>query len=384
MTGLTGEELVNLMERVFGRRPEDHQLAILADLPDSSTPDNPAWHARREMAADWARLLRARAVDLGLDAVHLILYRNVGTNNGDLPAACVLHDTGPLPATADDMSGHELPFDTVLATHQILVAPTHFSATAPLKMAARAHRYRAATMPGFTPEMIPALRLDYGRIAARVRALKRLLDEAMRADFVFETPAAPARLTLDLRHRLAHESSGLLREPGMAGNLPSGEAYIVPYEGEIAGDPTGSAGELPVQFGNEIVVYEVLNNVAVRVLTQGPAAALEAEKLAAEPAYGNIAELGLGVLGELGVKPAGELLLDEKLGLHIAFGRSDHFGGQVGPARFSRPDRVVHIDWVYTESIQPMIRVAEVTLAMPSGDPVLLMRDGRYVVRFED
>jgi phosphoribosylaminoimidazole-succinocarboxamide synthase len=33
----------------------------------------------------------------------------------------------------------------------------------------------------------------------------------------------------------------------------------------------------------------------------------------------------------------------EKLGLHIAFGRSDHFGGQVGAAKFSKPEEVVHV-----------------------------------------
>ena len=39
---------------------------------------------------------------------------------------------------------------------------------------------------------------------------------------------------------------GLLLEPGTAGNLPSGETYIVPYEGEIDGDPTASRGQMPV------------------------------------------------------------------------------------------------------------------------------------------
>ena len=55
-------------------------------------------------------------------------------------------------------------------------------------------------------------------------------------------------------------------------------------------------------------------------------------------------ELGLGVLAAFGVKPIGKVLLDEKLGLHIAFGRSEHFGGRVGPGNFSSPDAVIHID----------------------------------------
>ncbi|NCQ36008.1 hypothetical protein GW813_13240, partial [bacterium] len=38
--------------------------------------------------------------------------------------------------------------------------------------------FRAATMPGFLPSMVPALRLDYGEINRRVSLLKKLLDTA--------------------------------------------------------------------------------------------------------------------------------------------------------------------------------------------------------------
>jgi len=41
----------------------------------------------------------------------------------------------------------------------------------------------------------------------------------------------------DLRFRTGHASGGLMREEGIVGNLPSGEAYIVPYEGEKANEP---------------------------------------------------------------------------------------------------------------------------------------------------
>jgi hypothetical protein len=75
----------------------------------------------------------------------------------------------------------------------------------------------------------------------------------------------------------------------------------------------------------------------------------------------------------------GELLLDEKLGLHLAFGRSDHFGGSVGPGQFSAPERVVHIDRVYIPEVQPAIRVVAVDLEGVDGTREPLMRDGRYV-----
>jgi len=190
-------------------------------------------------------------------------------------------------------------------------------------------------------------------------------------------------LVLDLRHRTAHASGGLLPTPGTAGNLPSGEAYIVPYEGEIEGDPTATSGRLPIQFGDEVVVFRIEDNKAVEVLTAGPASEDALAALVAEPASGNVAELGLGVLSDFGIEPIGEVLLDEKLGLHIAFGRSEHFGGQVGPQQFSRPEAVIHQDHVYLPELQPRVVPTLVTLSFDDGSEYVLMRDGRYVVDFD-
>lgn len=378
---LSGEELTALIRRVFRPAPHERGLAILVDLPDSEVPDTPAWRQRREIAASWAEELAARQAKTGLDA-RLVLYRNVRTNNGELPATAWLHAGGSLPATADELDpATAVPFPEIYAHHPILIALTRFSATAPLKVAARSYPIRAATMPGFTPAMIPALRLDWEEINRRVEILADLLTRAEAAEIDFRHPGGTSRLTLDLRHRHAHASGGLLPIPGVAGNLPSGEAYIVPYEGERQGDPSRSQGNLPVQFGpGEVVLYRIENNRAVEVVSTGERSRQEAAAIAAEPAYANLAELGLGVLAELGIKPIGELLLDEKLGLHIAFGRSDHFGGQVGPAHFSSPETVVHIDRVYIPETQPDVRLERVDLFMPKGKVVPLMRDQQYVL----
>ncbi|MBW2278069.1 MAG: hypothetical protein JRF63_11280, partial [Deltaproteobacteria bacterium] len=260
---------------------------------------------------------------------------------------------------------------------------TEFSATAPLKIAAPEFGFRAATMPGFARSMIPALRLDYELIGKRVDKFKDMLDHAERCELVFDAAGSKHELVLDLRHRSAHASGGVFPVGGEAGNLPSGESYIVPYEGERDGDPTQSAGEIPVQFESDIVVYRVEGNRAVAVLSDNATSKAEAERLAAEPAYGNMAELGLGVLGDFGLEPTCEVLLDEKLGLHIAFGRSEHFGGQVGPDAFSTPDKVVHIDRIYISKIQPDVTVIKAVIEMDDGSTIELMKDGKYVVAFD-
>lgn len=379
---MTGEELVAMVQRVFLPRPGERRLAILVDLPDAKVGDDSAWRARRDIALDWSTELGARAAELGLET-DLVLYRNTHTNNGDLPDQAWIHAGGPLPSAVEELDvAASVPMAEIYADHPILLAPTKFSATAPLKMAAKRFPIRAATMPGFGPEMIPSLRLDYGEINRRVNILKKWLDLAVGADFRFRHGGGECSLHLDLRHRGAHASGGLLPDPGVAGNLPSGEAYIVPYEGERAEDPSQSAGELPVQFGPEVVRYRIEGNKAVAVLSRGPESEREAALLAGEPAYGNLAELGLGVLAHFGVKPIGVVLLDEKLGLHIAFGRSEHFGGQVGPSAFSSPEAVVHIDRVYVPEVMPDVRVLSMDLVLEDGSKVAILRDTAYVLDF--
>jgi len=380
---LSAEELTNLVKRVFEPREEDRSLAVIVDLPDDEVPDNPRWRIRRALAADWVRELTAARADHGLD-VALFLYRNVHSNNADLPATAWRWTGDTIPDHSDLMAGHvEQPMDAILGDHRLVIAPTEFSTTAPLKMMAPRLGFRAATMPGFSPEMVPALRIDYTEVNRRVEYLKQLLDDSVAADFFFSVDGSTDYgLHLDLRHRKAHASGGLLRQPGTAGNLPSGEAYIVPYEGEIAGDPTSSSGLLPVQFGMEVVVFEIDDNRARRIVSTGPESEAEAVRLTAEPARGNLAELGLGVLADFGITPIGEVLLDEKLGLHLAFGRSEHFGGQVGPDSFTKPEAVMHQDHVYLPELQPRVTAARVVLTSADGESFDLIRDGDYAISF--
>ena len=376
---LTPDELGRLVRRVFQPQEADHGLAIIVDLPDDRLPDNPDWKERRSLAAQWHQALQEERSALGLDRVTLAWYPNAGGNNADLPEICYVEDGASVPAHARELAGREgTSFSELFARHSLVLAPTELSATAPLKVAARAGGFRAATMPGFLASMIPALRLDYQEINRRVNLLKELLDRAESARLHFTAGQERHDLVLDLRHRWGHASGGLFPVNGVAGNLPSGEAYIVPYEGENADDPSGSEGHLPVQIGQEVVLYEIRNNRAVTVLSQGPESRIEQERITGEPAYANLAELGLGVLGDFGLKPVGSILLDEKLGLHIAFGRSDHFGGTVGPGDFSGPDAVIHLDRVYIRETQPLVEVEEVRLLGPELDRIII-RKGIFV-----
>lgn len=379
---LNNSELKSLIRSVFSLRPQDGRLGILVDFPDEKVPDNEDWRARRSIARDWCNVLQSELGDLYFKSVQLLCYPNVHSNNADLPEKVYPCIHFELDWDADTLIKNvdEKDMQSVLSQTPILMAPTEFSATAPLKLMSKKLGCRAATMPGFSRVMIPALRLDYEEINRRVNLVKNELDQAVSMDIQFIVDDSEQLDThFDLRYRPAHASGGRFPDPGFAGNLPSGECYIVPYEGE-KGEPSQSRGIMPVQFGDEVVKYRIENNRAQEILSDGSESDLERKRINDEPAYSNIAELGFGVLKDFGLTPIGEILLDEKLGLHIAFGRSDHFGGAVGVKDFTSPENVVHIDRIYIPETQPRIKVPHVKISFEDNSSSTLMENGKYTI----
>ncbi len=368
---LTKDELLNLIVKVFPNFDKGDKLAFLVDIPRKAEDDSKKWKERREIAKNWTDILKEGKDVIGLGDVSLFGYEAVSANNADLPDYAFKIDKDKIPDISSKLRNFErVDFKDLFKDYKIFIAMTQLSATAPLKNSAKVHGFRAATMPGFSSEMIPALKIDYEMVAKKVRYVKEKLDDAESAEVIFSVKGEEYRILFDLRYRKAHESSGRFPQKGTAGNLPSGEAYIVPYEGEYGESRT--EGIIPVQIGKDIVFYKVKNNRALEVFGEGENVEIEREHLKREPAYGNIAELGFGVLYEFGLKPIGEILLDEKLGFHIAFGRSDHFGGQVGPKDFSSPEEVIHLDRIYIKEIQPDVLVKSLTLKFKDSEKILI------------
>jgi len=378
MKNLAFAQCYLLLQSVFKLGKEEKGLTIFTDLPTEEVQDNALWQDRRRIAAEWFLALQTNIKALPFASVSFCVYENVGSNNNDLPDRVVLIDrcTKDVPT----VDSQPVSLSKILAESSVVLSVTEFSATAPLKVLARDMKFRGATLPGFTREMLPALNLDYERVHARVMVLKERLDRAQGASVRFRVGPKTHTLTIDLRYRNGHASGGLMPEPGMVANLPSGEAYIVPYEGEIAGEKSLTSGVLPVQFGDEVVLFSVKENRAVNIMSIGPESEKQRRKLLEEPAYGNLAELGLGVLTEFGIKAIGSTLIDEKLGFHLAFGRSDHFGGVTGPNKFLDPRNVVHADWVYVPTVQPQVIAEEVVLEFGEDTRETVVRAGRLLV----
>jgi len=381
MEKLSANELVNLIKSVFPHHSQDHAIGILVDIPRNPKDDHSNWKLRRSLAEEWYRLLKDHLVSLKVQKIMLIAYPDVGSNNADLPTYGTLIKKR-LPVTADELNlyGNKISFEDIFKEAQIFLAPTQYSTTAPLKNAAKEFGFRAATMPGFSPEMIPALRIDYTEVNRRVLLIKEKLDRAEAAEVEFSVDGLDSfRMFFDLRFRKAHASTGRFPDKGQAGNLPSGEAYIVPYEGELQ-EKSKTEGMLPVQINDDVVLFRIKENRAVSARGEGQSAQVEAEHLRREPAYGNMAELGFGVLEDFGIQPIGKLLLDEKLGFHVAFGRSEHFGGIVGPNDFSTPGEVTHLDRIYIPSTQPRIAVRSIVLVYPKNQSETIIENSKYLI----
>jgi hypothetical protein len=382
MEKLSIEELVNLIQSVFPRIRGDRKLGILIDIPQNSRKDNPDWKLRRTMAHEWYKELKYKVSALELEKIALIAYPDVESNNADLPQEAYLIEGIP-PSIAHQLEDEDIDepvmFSYIFREFQLFLAPTEYSTTAPLKNAAKQYGFRAATMPGFSPQMIPALRIDYNEVSRRVSVIKEKVDLAERAEVIFQLDNNKEyNMFFDLRHRKGHLSSGRFPDKGTAGNLPSGETYIVPYEGE--NEKSKTRGILPVQIGNDVVLFTIEENRAISVDGEGENVEIERDHLQREPAYGNMAELGFGVLADFGLTPINQVLLDEKLGFHIAFGRSDHFGGIIGPKDFSSPQEVIHLDRIYIPATQPRISVKSILFGYPDNQTEIIMENNKYLV----
>ena len=321
------------------------------------------------MAAAWREGFLPLGAKIGFETMPLVSFPTTGRSGADFPFE-------------GEAAERTIPMAAVLDGASLLLALTEFSMTAALcdvsKRRPGADVFRAASMPGVQKWMEQtSLAADYREVARRCRVLKEAFLRADRAEVLFSTGH---RCLFDLRHRVAEADDGYLHRDKHDDlpviNLPSGETFEVPYEGELPGDPSRTRGELPVHEDGQTVVFRVEANRIVEVIGGGAVAERYRTFFRADPMRGNVAEIAFGCNDD--AKVTGNVLEDEKAGFHWAFGRSDHLGGKVGLAEFRSPSNVVHHDVVYASGSP--ISVASAELVESSGRRVAVIRDGAYVL----
>jgi hypothetical protein len=275
-------DLEKLLIDVFAPQSREKVL-VMSDLPHGEWTDNGKWAARREMAIEWHSAFQQLGTRLGFGVFPLLTYPATGAHNASLPEE-------------GEMEGQRVRLENILSDTNIVVALTEYSASAPLiGFSQKLPNLRAASMPGVMKSMEQtALAADYSEVARKSHILAARLDQAVGAKVKFSTGH---QLYFDLRNRKAEADDGQLHadKKGMRLiNLPSGEAFIAPYEGELEGQPSRTKGMIPVMVDDELVLFRVQENRIVEVIGSGPQAAQKRDYFAVDPARRNIAELGLG------------------------------------------------------------------------------------------
>jgi len=249
--------------------------------------------------------LHRAACDLGLDV--LLVEMLPRKSNGEEPPA----EVAELMTRAD-----------------IVLCPTSKSLThTDSRRAASLAGARIATLPGVTEAiMVRCMNANYGEIAARTYRLCALLEKT---SVVRVTAPAGTDITMPIKGRQAHASSGLFRKKGEWGNLPTGEAYLAPLEGLSNGVVVVDGSMAGVGMLSQPLRIAVDSGYATEI-SGGP----EAQKLIAllEP-HGKdartVAEFGIGTNDKAIL--TGIILEDEKVmgTIHIAFGDNKSMGGTV-------------------------------------------------------
>ncbi len=209
---------------------------------------------------------------------------------------------------------------------------------------------RVGTMPGITEDiMVRTMSADYNRISKLTVKISEILSKAKLAHL---TTALGTDLTIPIENITAISSTGLVKEPGKFGNLPSGESYLMPEEGKAEGlyYIDGSLAGIGL-IEEEPIKITVENGMAVKI--EG---GKEAKQFAAmvdrvgEKAC-NLAELGIGTNYMAQIN--GTVLEDEKvLGtIHLALGNNVSMGGSVNIG--------FHVDGIITK---PTLKIDDFVL----------------------
>jgi len=232
--------------------------------------------------------------------------------------------------TPRQSNGAEPPAEVAALMTQVdvVLCPTSKSLThTDSRRAASAKGVRVATLPGVTEEvMVRCMNADYTEIAARTF---RICDLMRQTKVVRVTAPAGTDVTLPIEGREAHASSGLFREKGLWGNLPTGEAYLAPLEGLSNGIVVVDGSMASVGMVDQPIRIVVKDGYATDI-TGGASARRLVELL--EP-HGKdartVAEFGVGTNDRAIL--TGVILEDEKVmgTIHIAFGDNKSMGGSV-------------------------------------------------------
>lgn len=232
--------------------------------------------------------------------------------------------------TPRQTNGEEPPNEVaeLMQKMDLVLCPTSKSLThTNAKRSAATKGVRVCTLPGVTEDMmVRCMNVDYFKIAELTNRLAAMMDQT---SVIRVTAPAGTDITMPVKGRKTIASHGLFREKGRGGNLPTGEAFLAPLEGQSQGMVVVDGSMTGVGVVRQPIRIEVKNGFARRIDGGEEAKKLEGLLAIHGKLSRNVAEFGIGTNDR--AKITGVILEDEKvLGtIHIAFGDNVTMGGTV-------------------------------------------------------
>lgn len=304
----------NILTRSLGLR-RDQNLLVFADANSLEIVEVMA-RAARELGVTTSTLFVPRVLQAEVDAGERL----------PLPIEAAIHEADAILNCLSDR-------------------PEHLSYRTHVRQASWSRRTKLAHAPGMTLDILSMADTDYDAISARAHLLAAVLILGKRMDLVtVDGRGQEYRLTVNLGGWDCPPgiSDGVIPD-GAWGDLPPGEVYLVPQDGNGQIVINGSLPGKVLGPGEELLLTFRDGRLATMQPETGPATRhLRATQIAYAERRGdnnwpNLAEIGFGL------NPAvhdltGIALVDEKRShtIHVGLGHSIGLGGEV--------ESVIHCD----------------------------------------
>jgi len=229
-----------------------------------------------------------------------------------------------------EINGQEPPeqIADLMKSVDVVICPTEKSLThTNARREASALGVRVATMPGISIEtMVRCLNANADKIIELTRTIAKKLSAT---SVIHVTSEAGTDISMPMKGRKILESTGVLRNKGESGNLPSGEVYLAPWEDKSNGVVIVDGSMAGIGMVENAIRIEVINGYAEKITGGEEAKLLTAMLDKAGREARAVAEFGFGT--NYKAQLCGEILEDEKVfgTIHIAFGNNVSMGGNV-------------------------------------------------------
>lgn len=230
-----------------------------------------------------------------------------------------------------EINGQEPPEQVaeLMKSVDVVIAPTSKSLThTKARSEASKLGVRVGTMPNISLDtMIRCLNPNVNKV---INNTNIVLEAFNGVKNISVTSKKGTNITFSIEGRTPIASTGVLKNIGESGNIPSGEVYIAPIEESVNGLLVIDGSVATIGLLSHPIYMEIKNGIVTKISGKGGEARFIGRLINRFDGGGKtICEFGIGTNPY--AKLTGEILEDEKvLGtVHFAFGNNMSFGGKI-------------------------------------------------------